>query len=360
MLVAMNFGLISRIISAYQPDPQNIINAFCKARTYFGQSSVMSYRWMLTMACIDRYTSSTVNARIRNLANPHIASRVIFIIVIIWIIVPWHNWIFLNINGSACVWTSSSVATYNSALVVTFGFIVPTTVMITCAVLINNNLRRKRQRRRNNVSTTVESQANRLLRARDRQTLLMLYVEISFYIICTLPWAIFTALTTLVLDCNQIGAVGAQYLADALRTNTTLTTLSLGNNDIGDIGVQHLAHALQNNTTLTTISLEHNQIGAVGAQYLADALRTNTTLTTIELRENAIGVVGTQYLANALQNNTTLTTLKLRSNKIGDVGAQRLMNALRNNRVTIILSLIYFIYPSALFNTDAHHISSRR
>ncbi|CAF4184616.1 unnamed protein product [Adineta steineri] len=200
MLVAMNFGLISRIISAYQPDPQNIINAFCKARTYFGQSSVMSYRWMLTMACIDRYTSSTVNARIRNLANPHIASRVIFIIVIIWIIVPWHNWIFLNINGSACVWTSSSVATYNSALVVTFGFIVPATVMITCAVLINNNLRRKRQRRRNNVSTTVESQANRLLRARDRQTLLMLYVEISFYIICTLPWAIFTVYNALSLS----------------------------------------------------------------------------------------------------------------------------------------------------------------
>ncbi|CAF4265070.1 unnamed protein product, partial [Adineta steineri] len=119
MLVAMNFGLISRIISAYQPDPQTVINAFCKARTYFGQSSVMSYRWMLTMACIDRYTSSTANARIRSFANPRIACRVIFIIVIIWIIVPWHNWIFLNINGTACVWTSASVATYNSALVIT-------------------------------------------------------------------------------------------------------------------------------------------------------------------------------------------------------------------------------------------------
>ncbi|CAF0900157.1 unnamed protein product [Adineta steineri] len=332
MLVAMNFGLISRIISAYQPDPQNIINAFCKARTYFGQSSVMSYRWMLTMACIDRYTSSTVNARIRNLANPHIASRVILIIVIIWIIVPWHNWMFLNINGSACVWTSSSVATYNSALVVTFGFIVPTTVMITCAVLINNNLRHKRKRRRNNVSTTVESQANRLLRARDRQTLLMLYVEISFYIICTLPWAIFTTLTTLVLDENPIGAVGAQRLANALQYNTTLTTLDLDNNQIGVVGAQHLADALQNNATLTSLDLGCNLIEDVGAQRLANALQYNTSLTTLDLSSNNLmSDVGTQYIAAALRANTTLTSLDLNCNGIEDIGAQYLVDALQNN-----------------------------
>ncbi|CAF1038090.1 unnamed protein product [Adineta steineri] len=200
MLVAMNFGLVSRIISAYQPDPQTIINAFCKARTYFGQSSVMSYRWMLTMACIDRYTSSTDNVRLRKFANPHVASRVIFIIVIVWIIVPFHNWIFLNINGSACIWSSSFVATYNSALVVIFGFIVPTTVMMTCAVFINNNLRHIRNRRRNNVSTTIESPANRLFRVRERQTLIMLYVEIIFYIIFTLPWTIFTVYNALSLS----------------------------------------------------------------------------------------------------------------------------------------------------------------
>ncbi|CAF4088868.1 unnamed protein product [Adineta steineri] len=186
MLIAMNFGLISRIISAYQPDPQTIINAFCKARNYFGQSSVMTYRWMLVMACIDRYMSSTDNARIRKFANPRVASRIIIIIVIVW--------------GGACVWTSSVVALYNSGLVVIFGFIIPTTVMITCAVLINNNLRHKRKRRRNNVSTSVESEANRLLRTRDRQILIMLYVEISFYIIFTLPWAIFTIYNALSLS----------------------------------------------------------------------------------------------------------------------------------------------------------------
>ncbi|CAF0736105.1 unnamed protein product [Adineta steineri] len=200
MLIAMNFGLISRIISAYQPDPQTLINAFCKARNYFGQSSVMTYRWMLVMACIDRYMSSTDNARIRKFANPRVASRIIIIIVIVWVIIPWHNWIYFNIKGGACVWTSSVVALYNSGLVVIFGFIIPTTVMITCAVLINNNLRHKRKRRRNNVSTSVESEANRLLRTRDRQILIMLYVEISFYIIFTLPWAIFTIYNALSLS----------------------------------------------------------------------------------------------------------------------------------------------------------------
>ncbi|CAF1359246.1 unnamed protein product [Adineta steineri] len=209
-------------MSAYQPDPMDTIYEFCKARNYFGQSSTMIYRWLLTMACIDRYTSSTANARIRRFADPHIASCVVLIIAIIWMILPLHNWIFRIIDGSGCTWSPSLVATYNSALVVIFGFTAPTTVMITCAVLINNNLRHKRNRRQNIVSPIGENQANRLVRARDRQTLVMLYVEIIFYIIFTLPWTIFTVYYVLTVSVtnktnDQIAIEGfLQFLTETL------------------------------------------------------------------------------------------------------------------------------------------------
>jgi hypothetical protein len=92
-----------------------------------------------------------------------------------------------------------------------------------------------------------------------------------------------TTLTTLDLDGNDIGAVGAQALATALLTNTTLETLSLDGNDIGDVGAQALATALLTNTTLITLILYENNFGAVGVQALVDTLATNTTLTDLYL-----------------------------------------------------------------------------
>jgi hypothetical protein len=204
MLVAMTFGLIPRIMSAYQPDPMDTINAFCKARNYLGQFGSMSYRWMLTMACIDRYTSSTANARIRKFANPGVASRVVLIIAIVWTILPVHHLISRVIVGSACIWSPSVVATYNSVLVVIFGFTIPVIMMITSAVLIRNNLKYKRTVRfRSNVTPISDNPAGRLARARDRQTLLMLFVEIAFYIIFTLPWATFTVYYVFTLSVKE-------------------------------------------------------------------------------------------------------------------------------------------------------------
>jgi hypothetical protein len=106
-------------------------------------------------------------------------------------------------------------------------------------------------------------------------------------------------LTTLTLLINKIAAVGAQYLADALRNNTVSLILS------SSISYTHLHVFTQ---TLTTLDLNYNQIGDAGAQYLADALRNNTvtlilsssisythrhvftqTLTTLDLNYMGIG-----------------------------------------------------------------------
>ena len=57
-----------------------------------------------------------------------------------------------------------------------------------------------------------------------------------------------------------------------------LTSIYLEGNQIGDLGAQHLAQALQFNFSLTTLGLgvrwgEGNQIGKIGTQYLADRTR---------------------------------------------------------------------------------------
>ncbi|CAF1157449.1 unnamed protein product [Adineta steineri] len=134
----------------------------------------------------------------------------------------------------------------------------------------------------------------------------------------------YQALTTLNLRGNNISAIGAKYLAQAIQNNTTLTTLNLDINSIGDEGVQHLALALQNNTTLTTLSLQINNIRAEGAHYLAIALQCNQTLTTLNLQNNCILEEGARYLINALRSNNSIqhrimSTMTNSSNPATDV-----------------------------------------
>ncbi|CAF1691539.1 unnamed protein product, partial [Adineta ricciae] len=72
-------------------------------------------------------------------------------------------------------------------------------------------------------------------------------------------------LTTLKFQNNCIQDEGAEYLADALRINTTLTKLVVDDNFIGNEGVKHFADALRINTTLTTLDLTNNYILVVKA-----------------------------------------------------------------------------------------------
>ncbi|CAF1259981.1 unnamed protein product [Rotaria sordida] len=147
------------------------------------------------------------------------------------------------------------------------------------------------------------------------------------------------SLTSLTIDLsseyggNRITEIGAQYLADALKTNTTLTTLDIENNCIGDEGAKHFADALRNNTTLITLDIGCNGIADEGVQHLADALKKNTALKTLNLngasiRGYKISDKGAEYLVDALKNNTTLTKLDIRNNWITNSGAQYLADAL--------------------------------
>lgn len=115
--------------------------------------------------------------------------------------------------------------------------------------------------------------------------------------------------TTLNLDNEVIGDVGATAIAIALQGNTALTTLELDSNNIGIRGATAIAEALKVNTALTTLWLEGNSIGDRGAAAIADALKINTVLTTLDLYYNNIGDAGATSIAEALKVNTALTTL---------------------------------------------------
>ncbi|CAF4647459.1 unnamed protein product [Rotaria sp. Silwood1] len=145
--------------------------------------------------------------------------------------------------------------------------------------------------------------------------------------------------STFNLERLNIDDKGAQYLAEALKTNNTLISLILAYNDMSDVGIELIAHALRNNITLTTLSLRQNRIGDIGAEYLAILLRNNPTLKELDLSLNRITNHGAQNIALGLQQNKVLTRMNLSQNQIEDDGARQLVEILHDNQTLINLEL---------------------
>ncbi|KJE91844.1 hypothetical protein CAOG_002920 [Capsaspora owczarzaki ATCC 30864] len=126
---------------------------------------------------------------------------------------------------------------------------------------------------------------------------------------------------------NEIGDVGAQAIAEALKVNMTLMALNLIENQVGDAGAQALAEGLSMNKVLTSLSLMANRIGDVGAQAIAEAHKANSTVASLDLCHNQIGHAGACAIAAALKVNKTVTQLSLDYNCMGGLGSQAIDEA---------------------------------
>jgi len=138
-------------------------------------------------------------------------------------------------------------------------------------------------------------------------------------------------LTTILLNCNEIGPKGSATLSEALKDNVTVTKLDLSSNNILDAGASSIADFLKVSTMLKKLELEDNGIGPPGAIALAQSLKVNSVLESLHLGENGLTDLGATCLADSLSANTALQTLWLAGNKIGNAGAGALNSGLSNN-----------------------------
>ena len=150
-------------------------------------------------------------------------------------------------------------------------------------------------------------------------------------------------LVTLNLFGNSIGPCGAKALAVGLMHCTNLQVLNLSRNSIGtsdraladDLitpanGINALTEGLKYCTNLQTLHLDHNKIGTDGAKALGDGLKHCTNLQTLDLNWIEIGTDGAKALANGLKHCTNLQALHLNCNSIGTDGAKALADGLKH------------------------------
>ena len=191
MMMGVIIGLTPHAYSAYYSNPAITFRFICKVRGYAAQSLSMMYRWLMAMACIDRYIASSDNFSFHEFSNPRMANVIITKIVIIWSILPVHNLFFLELKVGVCTLSSTAIAAYHSYFTFIFGGFLPLTTMIISAILIRRNLASKRKRRQCSIRHRNADPIVRLLSARDHQVLIMLFIQVAFYILSTIPWMVF-------------------------------------------------------------------------------------------------------------------------------------------------------------------------
>ena len=140
-----------------------------------------------------------------------------------------------------------------------------------------------------------------------------------------------TNLQTLHLDDNRIGTDGAKALSDSLKLCTNLQTLHLDDNRIGTDGAKALADCLKHCTDLQTLHLDRNVIGCDGAKAITGCLKYCTNLQTLHLDGNIIGCDGAKALADSLKHCTNLQTLHFGCNEIGTNGAKVFADGLKHS-----------------------------
>jgi hypothetical protein len=133
--------------------------------------------------------------------------------------------------------------------------------------------------------------------------------------------------TTLELGSCDLDAAAAEVIALSLRSNSVITWLNLSSNkDVGARGAQALAEMLCVNTVLKELYLFGCSIGDEGARHLAVALQRNRMLQELDLCENGITHKGAAFAA-VLPFNQTLKRLSLSFNPLGDDGVEALAKA---------------------------------
>jgi hypothetical protein len=88
------------------------------------------------------------------------------------------------------------------------------------------------------------------------------------------------------LSFNDVHALGARHLADALKFNDTLMHLNLGGNHVQDQGCGDIAESLKHNETMVSIILAANDLTTSSCFYWIDCLQSNRVLKELNIDEN--------------------------------------------------------------------------
>jgi hypothetical protein len=188
-LIINNWAIIPLVYALDHIDPFGTSLILCRIRGYIIHASSMSFRYIIVLACIDRYAMCSSRISIRNFCRPRIAYYSIAIITIVWTIVSVHLLIFESIQSGRCGVYGLYGFIYSIYSIICFGTI-PTSSMIVFGLLLMIKLRKLRSR-------VQPFGTNFHLRRFDSSLGKFILVEVIVSIVCTFSHPLMTFYLTL-------------------------------------------------------------------------------------------------------------------------------------------------------------------
>jgi hypothetical protein len=217
-LIALNVSIISSLYIEAQPWETTII--YCKLRGYIMNASLQMSRYLIMIACFDRYALCSTNAYLRRFCRVDVARRyVIPCIILIWLIIPLYVPIYTTVQKNTCVLIG--VADFFNTIygIVLIG-IVPPVVMFIFSLLIFHNL--KLRQRRQQIHPSIIGNANLLMnknrraQIKDQQVLAMLLIQVLAYGVSSTPYTIIRLYLVLTND-NESTTSFILFITDMLH-----------------------------------------------------------------------------------------------------------------------------------------------
>ncbi|CAF0783844.1 unnamed protein product [Adineta steineri] len=202
-IIVIISGLISRMLSACNLDLTLTIDWICKVRNFILYNSRTIFLWMIVLATIDRWLSSSISINLRSMSNLKNVQRSIIIILIYSCLINIPILYCYKANLSdilrACYGSTYSCR-LTTDLIYAFGTVLlPLLLMIIFGLLTIKNVRHL-QSRVHAINGVMISLENRTLSSNksghlpakktDRQLLKMLLVQVTLLFLFTSPHAI--------------------------------------------------------------------------------------------------------------------------------------------------------------------------
>ena len=189
-------GIIPVLLTSYLPnDPTLNSRAFCKARSYTIHIFLMMSRSSVALACLDRFALCSPNPHIRRLNKRCIAIMLLIIESIVWILIPIHVLVYIDIQmpGPRC----GAIGVYSIVYSIYAPIVtcIPLGAMLFFSFWALQNLRHIHARIRPDGINTMAR-----IRKRDAQLMTILIGEVVVYFFSTVWYPIYSIYVTITLN----------------------------------------------------------------------------------------------------------------------------------------------------------------
>lgn len=194
-IVGSTWAVIPLICAAYSSDPLAKSIYLCRIRGYIIHICAMSFRTLIVLAAVDRYAISSDRASIKAFFSSKIARRACVCVPLFWPIVSVHRLIWVSIENNRCFVYGLYGFIYSIYQLICFGLL-PLILMAFFGILTLKNISSARRRIRS-LGPNETNLPENILRKRDRDMALLVYIEVIISFICTFPYSINSIYTTL-------------------------------------------------------------------------------------------------------------------------------------------------------------------